>query len=355
MTHHPSRLIIDGGALIANWRRLARESGSAECGAAVKADGYGLGADPVVRRLAEAGCRHFFVATWAEAEALMAWPSELHLCVLHGVGRDDLSAALGSPARPVLNTAEQVARWLKHGQGRPCDLMVDSGMNRLGVSAQEAHQAIANGLRVETLMSHLACADEPSHPLNVQQLTYFEQVRRAVPAKRYSMANSAGIFLGRRYAFDLTRPGLALYGGVPIPTDPIQREAIGQVASIEAQIVQLREVPAGGTVGYGATWRAPAARKVAVLNLGYADGYVRALGVPGRVLCDGRSFPFVGRVSMDLVAIDLTGEDGQPSLRATEGDWLTIDYLLPRLSEESGVSQYELLTGLGGRFERRWV
>ena len=335
---------------MANWRRLARESGTAECGAAVKADGYGLGAEPVVKRLAEAGCRHFFVATWVEAEALMPWSSELQLYVLHGVGKDDLSAALASPARPVLNTAAQVARWLEHGQGRSCDLMVDSGMNRLGVSAQEAHQGVASGLRVETLMSHLACADEPSHPLNEQQLTYFEEVRRAVPARRYSMANSAGIFLGKRYAFDLTRPGLALYGGVPIPTDPVQLEAISQVAAIEVQIVQLREVPAGGTVGYGATWRAPSARTVAVLNLGYADGYVRALGPPGQVRIDGRCFPLIGRVSMDLIAVDL---DGAP--RFGEGDWLTLDYCLPRLTQESGVSQYELLTGLGGRFERCWI
>jgi alanine racemase len=266
------------------------------------------------------------------------------------VGSDDISAALALPARPVLNTAGQVARWLEHGQGRPCDLMVDSGMNRLGVSSQEAHQAVANGLRVETLMSHLACADEPSHPLNEQQLDYFEQVRRAVPARRYSMANSAGIFLGRRYAFDLTRPGLALYGGIPIPTDPIQLDAIRQVVAIEAEIVQLREVHAGETVGYGATWRAPSARTVAILNLGYADGFWRALGTSGQVRVDGRCFPLVGRVSMDLIAADL-----HEAPRCSEGDWLTIDYELPRLSTASGVSQYELLTGLGDRFERRWT
>ena len=350
MPHFPSRLIIDGEALAANWRRLARESGSAECGAAVKADGYGLGARETVRRLAEEGCRHFYVATWPEAEALMPWPSELQLSVLHGVGKDDMSAALDSPARPVLNTVAQVARWLEHGRGRPCDLMVDSGMNRLGTSPQEAHQAVAGGLRVETLMSHLACADEPGHPLNEDQLRIFGLLRRAVEARRYSLANSAGIFLGERYAFDLTRPGISLYGGVPVPDDPRQLEAIAQVASIEAQIVQLREVPAGGAVGYGATWRAPSARKVAVINLGYADGYVRSLGEAGQVVADGRSFPFVGRVSMDLIAIDL---DGAP--RFAEGDWLTIDYSLPRLALASGKSQYEMVTGLGHRFERRWV
>lgn len=350
MAHHPLRLRIDGDALVANWRWLAKKSGEAACGAAVKADGYGLGARETVRRLADAGCRDFFVATWAEAEALMPWPQELTLSVLHGVGPDDLADALNSPAKPVLNTPTQVARWLEYGGRRSCDLMVDTGMNRLGVSAQEAHQAIANGLGVETLMSHLACADEPAHPLNEQQLERFEQVRRAVPARRYSLANSAGIFLRKRYAFDLTRPDLALYGGVPVPSDPHQLQAICQVVSIEAQIVQLREVPAGGAVGYGATWRAPSARTVAIINLGYADGYVRALGAAGQVNVDGRTFPFVGRVSMDLIAVDL---DGAPPF--AEGDWLTIDYNLPRLTQQSGVSQYELLTGLGHRFERRWI
>ena len=350
MSHFPSRLIIDGEALAANWRRLARESGSAECGAAVKADGYGLGASETVRRLAEAGCRHFYVATWAEADELMPWPSELQMSVLHGVGPDDMAAALDSPARPVLNTAAQIERWFEHGQGRPCDLMVDTGMNRLGTSPEEARQAVAAGLHVETLMSHLACADEPGHPLNEEQLRIFEQLRRAVEAQCYSLANSAGIFLGERYAFDLTRPGISLYGGVPVPDDPRQLDAISQVASIEAQIIQLREVPAGGSVGYGATWRAPSARTVAIINLGYADGYVRSLGEAGQIISDGRTFPFIGRVSMDLIAVDLNGGP-----RFAEGDWLTVDYSLPRLALASGKSQYEMITGLGHRFERRWV
>jgi alanine racemase len=274
--------------------------------------------------------------------------------VLHGVGPDDLAAALAAPAVPVLNSAGQVARWIEHGGGRPCDLMVDTGMNRLGVTVHEAHRAVAGGLGVATLMSHLACADEPAHPLNEEQLRAFEQVRRAVPAKRYSLANSAGIFLGSRYAFDLTRPGLALYGGVPVPGDADQAAAIGLVASLQAQIVQIREVPAGASVGYGATWRAPSARKVAILNLGYADGYLRALGSAGTATCDGQRLPLVGRVSMDLIAVDLEGGEERPP-RLSEGDWLDVDYDLPRLSAASGLSQYELLTGLGDRFARRWV
>ena len=355
MVHAPSRLRIDGEALVSNWRRLARESGKAECGAAVKANGYGLGARETVARLAEAGCRHFFVATWAEAEALMPWPVELILSVLHGPAQEDLPLATDLPARPVLNSTAQVARWLEHGRGRACDLMVDTGMNRLGISPQDAHQAIGTGLCVDVLMSHLACADDPQHPLNSDQLQRFELLRRTVQARRYSLANSAGIFLGSRYVFDLTRPGLALYGGVPVPQDPDQAQAIRQVATIEAQIVQIREVPVGGTVGYGATWQAPSARTVAILNIGYADGYWRMLGQGGQAEGDGRCFPMIGRVSMDLVAVDLTGHDGLPRSRLSEGDWLSIDYRLPRLAQQSGISQYELLTGLGNRFERLWT
>src|SRR4051794_36179143 len=161
MAHLPLRLTLDGDALAANWRWLAGRSGGAACGAAVKADGYGLGAREVVKRLQAAGCRHFFVATWGEAEALMPWPSELDLSVLHGVGADDMPAALSSPARPVLNSATQVARWRAEGQGRPCDVMVDTGMNRLGLTLQQARSGLLDGLRMQTLMSHLPCADEP--------------------------------------------------------------------------------------------------------------------------------------------------------------------------------------------------
>src|SRR6185436_2758501 len=164
MVHAPLRLLLDGDALAANWQWLAGRGGAAACGAAVKADGYGLGAGEVVKRLGAAGCRDFFVATWAEAEALMPWPAELGLSVLHGVGPEDMAAALQSPARPVLNSPEQVARWRESGQGRPCDVMVDTGMNRLGLTPAEARSGLLDGLRVQTLMSHLACADEPDNP-----------------------------------------------------------------------------------------------------------------------------------------------------------------------------------------------
>jgi alanine racemase len=332
----PLRLKLDGDALVANWRWLAAQSGGAACGAAVKADGYGLGAREVVARLAKAGCRDFFVATWDEAVALGELPEGCALSVLHGVREENMTVAVASSARPVLNTPAQVARWRE--TGRPCDVMIDTGMNRLGLSPADN----VAGLKIETLMSHLACADEDS-AMNEGQRAAFEAI--TTPAKRRSLANSAGICLGSDYAFDLTRPGLALYGGIPRAE---AAEQIVQVAYPEAQIVQRRRVKLGESVGYGATYVAKRDIDVAILNIGYADGYLRAFAAQGSA-GQGR-FPLLGRVSMDLVAIDVTAE---PGLR--EGDWVAIDYDLPIASAASGLSQYELLTGLGSRFERVWA
>lgn len=327
------RLRIDGEALVANWRWLKAHGGSAACGAAVKADGYGLGARRVVELLAAAGCRDFFVSTWDEAVALGPLPGGCALSVLHGVREDDMAAATAGPARPVLNTPEQVARWRPTGQ--PCDVMIDTGMNRLGLAPGDDMA----GLQIETLMSHLACADEDSAANDVQ-LSVFTALD--IRAKSRSLSNSAGICLGTGYAFDLTRPGLALYGGIP------RREAQGHIAQVaypEAQIVQRRRVAAGDTVGYNATWTAPCASEIAILNIGYADGIARALSNKGSA--GGGRFSFVGRVSMDLIAVDVSTE---PGLR--EGDWLAIDYDVPGLAALTGRSQYELLTGLGTRLAR---
>ena len=338
----PLRLHLDGTALVANWRWLAARGG-ASCGAAIKADGYGLGARDVVARLAAAGCRDFFCATWGEAAALQTLPEGARLSVLHGVRGEDLGVARASAARPVLNSVAQVARWRDAGGGA-CDVMVDTGMNRLGLSIEEAMGGALAGLEIDTLMSHLACADEPDHALNARQLAAFRAVRDRIPARRYSLANSAGILLGRDYGFDLTRPGIALYGGVPVPA----ATGIRPVAAIEAQILQIRSVTAGQTVGYGATWQAPDDRRIALLNLGYADGYMR-LFAPGAFATVGdQRLPLVGRISMDLIAVDVT------DAVVGEGDWLGLDFDLPRLSARSGLSQYELLTGLNPRFERRW-
>jgi alanine racemase len=344
MAHIPLRLRLDGDALVSNWHWLAHRSGGAACGAAVKADGYGIGAREAVKRLQHAGCRDFFVATWTEARALMPWPGDLELSVLHGVLAADMAVAVKSPARPVLNSAEQVARWRE--TGRPCDVMIDTGINRLGLRPEEAASGLLDGLRIETLMSHLACADEDS-PANAAQLEAFTAVAGKVRARRLSLANSAGICLGKDYAFGLTRPGLALYGGVP------RKEAEGQirqVARIEAQILQRRRVEAGERVGYGGTYTADRPRELAILNIGYADGYLCGFSSMGRARIGKKYAPVIGRISMDLTAIAV---DDAPGL--AEGDWVELDYDLPAAAAQSGVSQYELLTTLGARFRRSWI
>jgi alanine racemase len=342
----PLRLILDGEALAANWRWLRGQGGSAACGAAIKADGYGIGAEAAAARLLKAGCRDFFVATWAEAQALALFDDGVSLSVLHGLRADDLAAALASPARPTLNSPAMIARWKQAALGRPCDVMIDTGINRLGLSPENACSGLLDGLAIETLMSHLACADMPESPMNRAQLQRFTDIAGRIPARRYSLANSAGICLGSDYAFDLTRPGLALYGGVPSAS---AQGHIRSVVRIEAEILQIRSITAGETVGYGATFTAAVATRIAILNLGYADGYMRGFAGGGTARAGDAAFPLAGRVSMDLIAVDI----GNAAIG--EGDWLEIDYHLPEAADRSGLSQYELLTGLGTRYQRRWI
>lgn len=342
MTPSPLRLRLDSAALVANWRTLAAMSGRAACGAAVKADGYGLGAREVVARLGAAGCRDFFVATWEEARAIA--DLDLPIVVLHGVREADMAAPRPAHARPVLNTVEQVRRWREAGGGA-CDAMVDTGMNRLGLAAADVAAGLLDGLAIDTLMSHLACADEDV-PMNARQRDAFAALAGRTSAKRLSLANSAGIGLGPDYGFDLTRPGISLYGGVQRPEFAGR---IAQVAVPEAQILQRRRVAAGDTIGYGATYTATAVTEVAILHLGYADGYLRFFSNRGSARAGDAALPVLGRVSMDLIAV---GIDAAPGL--AEGDWVALDYALPEASALTGLSQYELLTGLGRRFDRTW-
>jgi alanine racemase len=340
--HRPLRLRLDRTALQNNWRWLQDRAG-APAGAAVKADGYGLGAREVMRALHDAGCRDFFVSTYAEAEELGPVPGDSSIVVLHGPARDDVDAAVQSEARPVLNSIEQARRWKEIAPRRAADVMIDTGMNRLGLRPEEA--GVLDGVVIDTLHSHLACADEDS-PMNERQLAAFRDVGAAIRAKRYSIANSAGICLGRDYSFDLVRPGLSLYGGIP------RREAEGnieQVARVDAQVVQRRTIRAGESCGYGATFVAAADTEAAIVNVGYADGYLRGFSSRGSAFIGEFTLPVLGRVSMDLVAL---GCDAAPDVK--EGDWVELDYDLPTASEASGLTQYELLTTLGNRFQRIW-
>ena len=343
-TPEPSlRLTVDKQALADNWRALDRLSGAAAAGAAVKADAYGLGVDTVVPALLAAGARDFFVAHWGEVPAVLRHVAPSRLAVLHGPLRgEDAQFARATGVRPVINSLHQARLWLDAGGG-PCDLMVDSGINRLGLPPAEIADPVIAALEIDTLLSHLASADEDV-PQNGRQLAVFAEIAGKVPARRRSLANSAGIALGQRYAFDLTRPGLALYGGAPRPE---LAGMIRQVAYPQAAVLQLRDLSPGDSVGYNATFTADRPLRAATVSLGYADGYLRCWAGVGSLRHGGAELPLLGRVSMDMVVVDCSAA---PDLR--EGDWLDVPYSLPEASARSGLSQYELLTLLGRRFGR---
>jgi alanine racemase len=339
----PLRLALDTGVLIANWRALEALSGQARAGAAVKADAYGLGVCAVVPALRDAGCADFFVAHWIEVAPVAALVPPASIAVLHGpMTTADAAFARASGVRPVINSLAQVHLWLETGGG-PCDLMVDTGINRLGVSMGELGDERIAHLDIDVLHSHLACADEDSS-MNALQLARWQEARRHVRCRRASIANSAGIVLGRDYQGDLTRPGLSLYGGVP------RGELAGvirQVVRPMAAVMQVRQVEAGESVGYNATFSASRPMRIGTVAIGYADGYLRCWSDRGTMLAGGKQVPVIGRVSMDMTVVDLSAAPD-----VGEGDWLEIDYDLAEASRISGLSQYELLTSLGPRFSR---
>jgi len=337
------QLRLDDEALAANWRALDAMSGTANAGAAVKADAYGLGADRVVPILRDAGARDFFVAHWSETPGIARHVDPARIAVLHGpIHADDANYARAVGVRPVINSIEQARRWTEAGGGQ-CHLMVDTGINRLGLPLSDVADPAIGALDVDLLMSHLASADEDS-PLNARQLGRFREVVAQLPARRRSLANSAGIALGADYAFDLTRPGLSLYGGVP------RGELAGkirQVAFPQTALIQIRHLSPGDSVGYNATFTAREPIRAGVVSLGYADGFLRCRGQGGALGYQGAHLPLLGRISMDMAVVDLAHA---PDVR--EGDWLEVPFDLPAIAEASGLSQYELLTTLGRRFRR---
>jgi len=340
----PLRLAFDPAALTANWRALDRLSGAARTGAAVKADGYGIGARRAVPVLAAAGCTDFFVAHWQEAAELLDLVPAPSLAMLHGpLTAAEAQWARASGTRPVLNSLVQVDCWLAAGGG-PCHVMVDTGINRLGLPLAALGDPRLAALDIDILLSHLASSEEDT-PLNGQQLERWLAARQRLPHRRASLANSAGIVLGPAYHGDLTRPGLSLYGGVPCPA---LAPHVRQVVYPEAAILQVREIAAGDTVGYNATFTATRDMRIGVIALGYADGYLRCWSGRGTARDGaGAPLPVLGRVSMDMTVIDLAAA---PTLR--EGDWVALDYALPEAAALTGLSQYELLTSLGRRFSR---
>ena len=334
------RLHIDKDALAQNWRALDRLSGSARAGAAVKADCYGLGVNTCVPVLRDAGCRDFFVAHWSEVPAVLEHVPAEQIAVLHGVGsaaEADYARATG--VRPVIDSVRQAQIWTKTGGG-PCHLMVDTGINRLGISPGEASDPAIQALSVEVLMSHLACADEDGEK-NPAQLGAFREVMNNVAHRETSLANSAGVALGSEFFFDLTRPGLALYGGIPRPE---LADIIQQVAYPQARIIQTRQIGAGESIGYNATFTASSAMRVGVVSLGYADGILRSWA-GAHFEAGSERLPILGKVSMDMIVLDLTDAPG-----IDEGDWVSLPYHLPDAARQTSLSQYELLTVLGRRF-----
>lgn len=338
----PARIRIDGNALVSNWRALAAASGDAQTGAAVKANGYGVGARDVVKLLRKAGCQDYFVAHWREAAAICDCVPPAQISVLNGVTNADMEFALNLGATPVLNSPDQVMRWKNAGGGR-CHIMLDSGINRLGIAPDQISASLFDGLDIDIAMTHLASADEDV-PQNAAQLAVYGTMLQHVDCTRRSMANSAGIMLGRDYHFDLTRPGLSIYGGIARPemTDMIQ-----QVIYPQAQVLQIRQLSAAMPIGYNATHIIKQQTRVATLSLGYADGYFRGFSSKGRCHFDGSILPVIGRVSMDLITVDA---GNCPTIK--EGDWVDIDFDLRCAASVSGMSQYELLTGLGERYDR---
>lgn len=334
------RLTVGVQALAANWRSLDRLSGAGCAGAAVKADCYGLGVETCVPVLRDAGCKTFFVAHWSEVAAVATHVPAHQIAVLHGpLSEADCAYARGVGAVPVINSLEQAQLWNASGGG-PCHLMVDTGMNRLGIAlAQLGDPAIA-ALDVDILMSHLASADEQT-AMNRMQAELLGEAAEVIAHQRLSLANSAGIALGEAYAFDLTRPGIALYGGVP------RGELAGQilpVASVEAQLLQCRQLAPGDAVGYNGTFIANTHMRVGTVSIGYADGFLRLRGPGNALFAQGRRLPILGKVSMDMVVVDLAEA---PDLAM--GDWLTVPWDINDAAQQNILSPYELLTTIGRR------
>jgi len=355
-------LTVDLSAIEANWRSLGRRVMPSECSAVIKADAYGCGIEPVAARLSKAGCRTFFVADLGEARRVRAVAPDTTIYVLNGLLPNTAAAFADLRARPVIGSMQELAEWdaftnAQQWQGGAA-LHVDTGMNRLGISANEA-AALAPRIRSENhgiklLMSHLACSQMPEHPLNTSQINLFREVRilyRGIPS---SLANSSGVFLGNPAHCDMVRPGVALYGVNPTPgrSNPMR-----PVIELQARIVQTRTIARGETVGYDAAWTAKRATRLAIVALGYADGYPRAgsasdLAPGAEAIIAGTRCPIAGRVSMDLVAIDVTdipnGGVKRGHLATMIGDEISVD----DLATAAGTIGYEVLTSLGKRYHR---
>jgi len=341
---------------------LQSQLGGVECGAVVKANAYGLGLGPVARRLAAEGCRRFFIADINEGvllrDTLAPHAADATIYAFDGVASGDEVSFDNHNLVPVLGDPDQIARWAAHGRangGRRAAIKLDTGMGRAGLTPVEFDAfaaSPADGLEVELIMSHLACADEPDNPLNRDQLARFRIARDRLPDARASLVNSAGIFLDPDFHFDLARPGAALYGINCVPDQP---NRMAQVVRLQAKILRLRDVDSEMSVGYGATRRVPGGHRLATVAMGYADGYPRTLSNCGIGYVGDTEVPVVGRISMDLTTFDVTGA---PADALNTGDSIELigpHYDVDDLARETGTIGYEILAGLGARIARVYL
>ena len=342
-----ARLTVDLRALRANYRRLV-DAGS-RTAAVVKANAYGLGAVRAVEALCDEGCRDYFVATLSEGIAVRAASRDANVFVLSGPSDDNSAMAMVRHAlTPVLNDETQLERWREHRE-TPAAVHVDTGMQRLGFDHSTFSRSVFDGINVSLVVSHLACADDPVHPMNRRQVERFQRIRAQFPDALGSLANSAGALTG--IASDLNRAGIALYGGNPFST---RSNPMSAVATFEARVLALRAVDADHPIGYGGTYTTERPTRIAVLGAGYADGIPRGLTSDSRVAFDGSRLPIVGRVSMDLLHVDATGRSRDIAL----GDWVEIFGNTIGVDEVAGWADtigYELLTRIGERVQRIYV
>ncbi len=359
-------LTIDLDALIANYRALSELASPAECAAVVKADAYGLGMAQAAPVLSRAGCKTFFVATLAEGTALRALLPEVAIYVFCGLLPGTAELFRAHALRPVLNSAEEIEEWAAfcaaRGERLPCAVHIDSGMNRLGLSADEvdrmAHaRDLWQRVALSLVMSHLACADVPGHPKSEAQRKTFDRLRAKLPAAPASLANSAGILLGHAYAYDLVRPGIALYGGKPVleGDNPFQ-----PAVHLKGRILQVRNVAPGETIGYGATRMLKRPSRVAIVSVGYADGFFRSLSSKDdeeglMVYVGSHAAPILGRVSMDLITVDVTAVPEEISRRGAWVELIGPNVSAQTIARHAGTIDYEVLTNLGRRAFRRYI
>ncbi len=355
-------LSVDLDALAANYRLIAATASPAETAPVVKSDAYGLGAGPIARRLWAEGARSFFVARLCEGEALRGQLGDgrpATVLVLDGCQPGSAPRLAAAALSPVLNSLEQVAAWSAHGRARdrPLDaaLHIDTGMNRLGLGLADTAVLAGEpdrmrGFGLSLVLSHLACADRPDHPMNPSQAARFGQAAMLFPGVRRSLASSGGVFLGPAYALDMVRPGISLYGGGPFGAPDGRVRA---VATLHAPIVQVREVCAGEPIGYGAAFHAARPMRIAVAAAGYTDGVLRAASPGGYGWLDGAPCAFVGRISMDLIALDVTDHDAARAGATVE--LLGPNVALDDLARAAGTLSHEVLARIGARTRRLYV